>query len=288
MSTIDVKVPDIGDFKDIPVIEVLVKPGDAVKAEDSLVTLESDKATMDVPVAGRGRGEGSEAQGRRQGQRRHAGPDARHAAAAMRSPAQPRQSQRRRPHLRRAARIRLASAPASAAHARSGCRAARPARPRPLRPARPPRLPRRRITSVQGRARVAVGAQVRARARRRSCAKIKGTGPKGRILQEDVQNFVKQALSGAAPAASGGIAGGGVTQPAAVAERRFREVRAGRSQAAVADQEDLRREPRAELGDDPARHAIRRGRHHRARGVSRARSTRRTRKPASRSRCSRS
>jgi pyruvate dehydrogenase E2 component (dihydrolipoamide acetyltransferase) len=49
MSTIDVKVPDIGDFKDVPVIEVLVKPGDTVKAEDSLVTLESDKATMDVP-----------------------------------------------------------------------------------------------------------------------------------------------------------------------------------------------------------------------------------------------
>src|SRR6476661_8783322 len=45
----DVKVPDIGDFKDVPVIEVLVKPGDTVKAEDSLVTLESDKATLDVP-----------------------------------------------------------------------------------------------------------------------------------------------------------------------------------------------------------------------------------------------
>src|SRR5256885_10454106 len=49
MSTIEVKVPDIGDFKDVPVIEVFVKPGDTVKAEDSLVTLESDKATMDVP-----------------------------------------------------------------------------------------------------------------------------------------------------------------------------------------------------------------------------------------------
>jgi pyruvate dehydrogenase E2 component (dihydrolipoamide acetyltransferase) len=45
----DVKVPDIGDFKDVPVIEVLIKPGDTVKAEDSLVTLESDKATLDVP-----------------------------------------------------------------------------------------------------------------------------------------------------------------------------------------------------------------------------------------------
>ena len=50
MAIIEVKVPDIGDFKDVPVIEVLVKPGDAVKAEDALVTLESDKATMDVPA----------------------------------------------------------------------------------------------------------------------------------------------------------------------------------------------------------------------------------------------
>ena len=49
MPLIDVKVPDIGDFKDIPVIEVLVKPGDRVEKEDSLVTLESEKATMDVP-----------------------------------------------------------------------------------------------------------------------------------------------------------------------------------------------------------------------------------------------
>src|SRR5690349_20750629 len=49
MPTIEVKVPDIGDFKDVPVIEVLVKPGDQVAKEASLVTLESDKATMDVP-----------------------------------------------------------------------------------------------------------------------------------------------------------------------------------------------------------------------------------------------
>ena len=49
MSVIEVKVPDIGDFKNIPVIEVLVKPGDRVSKEAALVTLESDKATMDVP-----------------------------------------------------------------------------------------------------------------------------------------------------------------------------------------------------------------------------------------------
>jgi dihydrolipoamide dehydrogenase len=49
MPQIEVTVPDIGDFKDVPVIELLVKPGDEVEKEDSLVTLESDKATMDVP-----------------------------------------------------------------------------------------------------------------------------------------------------------------------------------------------------------------------------------------------
>ena len=54
MTDLVVKVPDIGDFKDIPVIEIFVKPGDTVKAEDSLVTLESDKATMDVPSPGAG------------------------------------------------------------------------------------------------------------------------------------------------------------------------------------------------------------------------------------------
>jgi len=49
MAIEDVNVPDIGDFKNIPIIEILVKPGDTVKAEDALITLESDKATMDVP-----------------------------------------------------------------------------------------------------------------------------------------------------------------------------------------------------------------------------------------------
>ena len=47
---IDIKVSDIGDFTDVPVIEVFVKVGDTVKAEDPLVSLESDKATMDVPA----------------------------------------------------------------------------------------------------------------------------------------------------------------------------------------------------------------------------------------------
>lgn len=49
-DNIEIKVPDIGDFKDVEVIEVLVKPGDQIKQEDSLITLESDKATMDIPA----------------------------------------------------------------------------------------------------------------------------------------------------------------------------------------------------------------------------------------------
>jgi len=54
MSMIEVKVPDIGDFSDVPVIELFVKVGDSIKAEDAIATLESDKATMDVPSSATG------------------------------------------------------------------------------------------------------------------------------------------------------------------------------------------------------------------------------------------
>src|SRR5688500_5524178 len=54
MAASEVKVPDIGDFKNVEVIEVLVKPGDAVGKEQSLITLESDKATMEIPSPGAG------------------------------------------------------------------------------------------------------------------------------------------------------------------------------------------------------------------------------------------
>src|ERR1044071_513940 len=49
MATVEVKVPDIGDFDEVAVIEVLVKPGDTVQAEQSLITVESDKASMEIP-----------------------------------------------------------------------------------------------------------------------------------------------------------------------------------------------------------------------------------------------
>ena len=49
MAIIDIKVPDIGDFAEVGVIEVLVKPGDSIKDEQSLITVESDKASMEIP-----------------------------------------------------------------------------------------------------------------------------------------------------------------------------------------------------------------------------------------------
>ena len=60
MAMIEVKVPDIGDFKDVEVIEVLVKPGDTVAEEQSLITVESDKASMEIPSSARRRGQGTE------------------------------------------------------------------------------------------------------------------------------------------------------------------------------------------------------------------------------------
>ena len=49
MALVDIQVPDIGDFDEVTVIELLVKPGDTVKAEQSLITVESDKASMEIP-----------------------------------------------------------------------------------------------------------------------------------------------------------------------------------------------------------------------------------------------
>ena len=49
MSMVEVKVPDIGDFKEVEVIELLVKAGDTIKVDQSLITVESDKASMEIP-----------------------------------------------------------------------------------------------------------------------------------------------------------------------------------------------------------------------------------------------
>ena len=54
MSAVEVLVPDIGDFKDVEVIEILVKPGDTIAKDQSLITVESDKASMEIPSSAAG------------------------------------------------------------------------------------------------------------------------------------------------------------------------------------------------------------------------------------------
>ena len=54
MAQVEVKVPDIGDVKDVAVIEILVKPGDTISVEQSIITVESDKASMEIPSSAAG------------------------------------------------------------------------------------------------------------------------------------------------------------------------------------------------------------------------------------------
>jgi len=195
---IEVKVPDIGDFKNVPVIEVMVKAGDTIKAEDSLVTLESEKATIDVPapVAGTVKevklkvgdkvSEGSlvlllQASG---------------AAASSKQPT--------------AAVVAAPSAPAStAAPARASGAAASGAAAVPglSEPMTAPVLERMPAPAdAVGGLKSHASPSVRQFARELGVdvSKVKGTGPKNRILKEDVQSYVKSVLSGATPAAAAG------------------------------------------------------------------------------------
>jgi pyruvate dehydrogenase E2 component (dihydrolipoamide acetyltransferase) len=200
LAAIEVKVPDIGDFKDVPVIEVLVKPGDAVKKDDSLVTLESDKATMEVPSPTAGTvkelrvkigdkvSEGSviltlDAEGAAQPK----------AAAPAAAPAKPGPAPAPAPK---------AAAPASPAPAP---KAAAPASPPPA-PEAPTPQPADDSPAL---AHASPGVRRFARELGVDVARVTGTGPKGRILKEDIQGFVKQAVSAAAgaPAAAKGGSG---------------------------------------------------------------------------------
>ena len=190
MAAIEVKVPDIGDFKDVPVIEVLVKPGDIVKKDDSLLTLESDKATMEVPAPQAGTvkevrvkvgdrvGEGSTIL-------------VLEAAAGAAAPASD----------------KPASAPPVAPPAPPSAPPA--AAPSPTAAPLPAAESRERDTPAHA----SPGVRRFARELGVELARVMGSGPKDRILKDDVQNFVKQALapgSGIAGAGSGGAKGGGL------------------------------------------------------------------------------
>jgi pyruvate dehydrogenase E2 component (dihydrolipoamide acetyltransferase) len=193
LPAIEVKVPDIGDFKDVPVIELLVKPGDAVKKDDSLVTLESDKATMEVPAPSAGVVKALRV---KIGDKVSEGTPIlllEESGAAAPAPAKP-------------ANVPAASPPAAPplvapAAAPAAAEAPRPA-PAPASAAPAPPSP----TAQEARSLAHASPGVRRFARELGVdvAQVKGSGPKSRILKEDVQGFVKDALSGARPAAAGG------------------------------------------------------------------------------------
>jgi pyruvate dehydrogenase E2 component (dihydrolipoamide acetyltransferase) len=191
-ATTEVRVPDIGDFKDVPVIEVFVKPGDIVKLDDPLVTLESDKATMDVPAPFGGTVEGvrvavgdkvSEGTVLLSMKTAQTGPEP---ASRATPPAQPDDANRAVPPI------------------------APPPKPAPAPSAAPAAAPAAKVDEASFKAAHA-SPSVRKFARELGVdlSRVTGSGPKGRILQEDVQQFVKQALQ--APAGAGAAAGGGVT-----------------------------------------------------------------------------
>jgi pyruvate dehydrogenase E2 component (dihydrolipoamide acetyltransferase) len=181
-------VPDIGDFKDVPVIEVFVKAGDAVKAEDSLVTLESDKATMDVPAPSAGVVKELKV---KVGDKVSEGSVIVLLDAAGTTPS-------------------AGSASAKTDRAASSAPSAAPSpAPTPPPPAAAPPAPASAATvddAAFRRAHASPSVRAFARALGVDLTKVKGSGPKERILQEDVEGYVKQTLAGtaAAPTAATG------------------------------------------------------------------------------------
>ena len=196
-ETVEVKVPDIGGFDNVPVIEVFVKPGDVVKVDDPLVTLESDKATMDVP---------SPLAGTVQGVRVAVGERVSEGAVILSLSPSGVTAPATAPPPAPAATTAPASAPAPAAAAPVAAPAAAPAPPKPPAPV---------ADEAAFRAAHASPAVRRfARELGVDLSRVNGSGPKGRITQEDVQAFVKQALAAPAPAqaaAGGGAVTGGGT-----------------------------------------------------------------------------
>ena len=206
-AIVELRVPDIGDFDQVAVIEVMIKPGDSVKVEQSLITVESDKASMEIPASHAGVvkevrvqlgdkvGEGSviallESAGSAAGAASPA-PAAAPAAAPASAPAAA------------PAAAKPVGALSSTPVERQSPTAALPALHEPAAPGVPPHA----SPSIRKLARE-LGVPL---------AEVRGSGPKGRITQSDVQDFVKGVMAGSvqtaaqkarAPAAQASAAGG--------------------------------------------------------------------------------
>jgi pyruvate dehydrogenase E2 component (dihydrolipoamide acetyltransferase) len=180
-ETIELKVPDIGDFKDIPVIDVLVKPGDKIEKEAPLVTLESEKASMDVPAS---------AAGTIKDVRVKTGDKVSKGTVIA----------------------TLESTAASAKEAQSAQPVTLSSSKGESQPVQQP-FDSRPSAAAQG-DRVGSNGIIHASPAIRRFARelgvdlhgVTGSGPHGRVTREDVQGFVKRALSGGAASASGGSA----------------------------------------------------------------------------------
>src|SRR5688572_28211514 len=175
-----VPVPDIGDFKEVEVIEVLVKPGDTVAKEQSLITLESDKATMEIPSPSAG------------------------VVKELRIKVGDKVS-KGTPILVLAASGATAAAPAPAAAAQKAA-PQKPAAPGSA-PAAPRPVPREPQEETGTKPHAIPSVRKFARELGVDLSRVPGSGPKGRVLHADVQGFVKSALSsgnGAPAVARGG------------------------------------------------------------------------------------
>ncbi|MGZ5036886.1 MAG: dihydrolipoyllysine-residue acetyltransferase [Usitatibacter sp.] len=207
MAAIEVKVPDIGDFKDVPVIEVLVKPGDAVKKDDSLLTLESDKATMEVPAPSAGTVKDVLV---KVGDKVSEGVAILTLESAGAAPAASKPAPAQAAPTPAAAKAAPAAAPPAKPPAPAPAAAAPSAPPSPapapaVAAAAQPEAPAASGTPAHA----SPGVRRFARELGVDVARVAGSGPKGRILKEDIQSFVKGALAGGA-APSAGAAGGGL------------------------------------------------------------------------------
>ncbi len=187
---LEIKVPDIGDYQDVPVIEVHIKPGDRVEKEQSLITLESDKATMDVPSS-------------------HAG-----VVKEVKVKVGDNISEGGLVLLLEASD---ASAPAPAVSAAPAAQVA-PVAPVPTVasiPTPPPvAIPSANsvrpepVSSMEGASHASPSVRKFARELGVTITQVKGTGPKGRISQEDVQAYIKSVMMGTSSAPASQSAGG--------------------------------------------------------------------------------
>jgi pyruvate dehydrogenase E2 component (dihydrolipoamide acetyltransferase) len=184
----EVFVPDIGDFKDVDVIEVLVKPGDAIRPEQSLIAVESDKATMEIP---------SPAAGVVKELRIKVGDKISEGSLILLIETAD-EADTSKPSPAPASRIAV---PAATAHAPAAAAARAIGRPDPV-----PYELTLAATTVKPHASPSV--RKFARELGVDLARVKGSGPKGRIAQADVQGFVKAVMQGAPASAAAPATGG--------------------------------------------------------------------------------